>query len=174
VEVHLAKNTKAGPHEVVVKGSADGATAETKVKLNVKAAAPPPPPPAKLILDVPASVAVEAGAKKPLAIKISREHFKGPVKVSFSGQPADVKLHDLTIPEDKSEASVEVAPPPDAKAGSSDVTVKAEGGGAKAESKIKLDVKPNKDVKPVDKDKDKPKDKNGKDKDKDKEKPKDK
>jgi uncharacterized protein (TIGR03000 family) len=165
VEVQVDKGTKAGPYDLVVRASADGAQAEATVKLNVKAAAAPA---GKLKVEVPANVAVEAGAKKPLTIKVTRENVKGPVKVTFTGLPENIRLPELNLPEDAGEINVDLAPPKDAKPGTSDVTVKAQGGGATAEGKFKLDVKPSKDEKKDKdkdtKDKDKPKDKDTKDK----------
>lgn len=96
---------------------------------------------AKLSLDVPGIVDIDVGGKKPIAVKIKREHFKGPVKIAFSGVPKGVTIGDITIPGDKSEGSAALEVAKDSKGGAVDVTVKAEGSEAKTEAKIKLSIK---------------------------------
>lgn len=96
---------------------------------------------AKLTLDLPATVDVEAGAKKAINVRIKRENFKGDVKISFAGAPPGGKMSDLTIPADKEEGKAELDLPKDAKTGPVDVTVKADAGVVKTQGKIKLSVK---------------------------------
>jgi len=166
VEVKVPGGYKTGPHTIKVTAVADKLKlkAETELELTVKAA--PPAPMAKLTLETPATVDVEAGAKMTFEVKVKREDFKDPVTVTFEGLPAGVKIAKTTIPAAASMAMVEVAAAKDAKVGPADVVAKAEGGSAKAEAKFKLNVK----AAPKDhKDKDKGKDKDAaKDKDKDK------
>ena len=83
-------------------------------------------------------VDVETGDRKTFPLKVSRDNFKGDVKVSFTG----ALIEPVIIPADKSEARAEVNVEKDAKAGPTEVVARAEGGGAKAETKIKLSVKP--------------------------------
>ncbi len=105
--------------------------------------------PAVLTLEAPGVIAIDAGSKKPIALKVKRENFKGDVKVTFTGLPAGVKVADLTIPEGKSEGNAEVSASKEAKAGPADIVAKADGGTIKAQVKIKLSVKPAEVVTPM-------------------------
>jgi len=99
------------------------------------------PKPAGLKLDVPALVTVDAGGKKAIPLKVTRENLKGAVKVAFSGLPPGVKIAAVTIPADKSDGSAEVTADKDATAGAVDVAVSAESGEVKTSTKLKLSVK---------------------------------
>jgi len=139
-ELELPKTAKAGPADLTVKAAGGGARTEAKIKLSIKAAETAPPL-AKLSVEGPGAVEIDAGGKKAITIKIKREHFKEPVKVTFGGAPAGIKIPDLTIAEDKTEGSVEVAAPKDAKAGTSTIKATAVSDKLKAEAEFKLTVK---------------------------------
>ena len=140
LEITLPKDAKDGESALSIKAESPATKAEAKVKMTVKAA-PPPPPPAKLGLEVPGTILLEAGAKKLIPIRIKRENFKGPVKLTFAGLPENVKLPEMVFPEDKNEAQLEINLPKEAKAGMVTVKVKAEGGNTTAETESKVTIK---------------------------------
>jgi uncharacterized membrane protein len=136
-EVTVDKDAKGGPADILARAEGGGAKAEAKIKLSIKATAPA----AKLTLTVPATLEIEAAGKKTLTVKVNRENLKGPVKVTFTKVPKDITIADLTIPEDKSEGTIDVAVAKDAKAGTAEVMVHAECGDAKFQVPVKLAIK---------------------------------
>jgi formylglycine-generating enzyme required for sulfatase activity len=69
----------------------------------------PPRPPALLHLQPVAAVRLEVGESKPLAIRIGREHCRGPVELRVAGLPPGVTARPGVVPADAEEGQVEVS-----------------------------------------------------------------
>jgi hypothetical protein len=160
LDLEIAKEAKATEGNVTVVAEGKGIKTTALFKLIVKAAPPPPPPPAKLTLEVPATFDLDAGSKKTLLVKIKRENFKGPVKVTFTGLPEPLKLSEVTIPEDKDVAPIELSVPASAKDATGTVKIKASSGKTEEEKETKVTIKAAPPPPPV---KDKPAEKPKKD-----------
>ena len=140
LDLEIAKDAKATDGNVALVAEGKGIKTTSMFKLIVKAA-PPPPPPAKLTLEVPATFDLDAGSKKTLMIKIKRENFKGPVKLTFTGLPEPLKLSEVTIPEDKDFAPIELSVPATAKGATGKVKIKASSGKTEEEKETKVTIK---------------------------------
>lgn len=143
LEVAAAAAAVPGTAKLAVAASAGAQRQQVPLELTVSR------PPAVLRLDVPASLDLQAGSRKAIAIKVSRLNFEGPVKVTAAGLPADVAVPPVTIAPDESEATLELIIGRAFTARSVEVTVLATGGTAKAEGRIKVAVEPPPAPKPV-------------------------
>jgi uncharacterized protein (TIGR03000 family) len=115
-----------------------GETNEIDLTKRETTKAAPPAPKAKLTVEGPGPVEINAGGTKTITIKIKRENFKGPVKV-FGGGSEGPKP--LTIPEDKTEGPGVLEVPGDSKPGPRKITVYAKADKLEAKTEFKLTVK---------------------------------
>jgi hypothetical protein len=85
-------------------------------------------------------VVLQGRTRSDLGAKVMRKNFDGPVKVSFKGLPAGVRLDDVTIPADSASADLRIVVDDGAKPGNVEVQAEAIGGGVSARSKLSLEV----------------------------------
>jgi serine/threonine protein kinase len=101
--------------------------------------APKPSPPAALALEAPPPLFLGMGRQEKVPVRVRRTNYEGPVKLTFAGLPERV-----TVPEDSTVAGEQVEVPvtaaADARAGTSEVSIQAEGGGASARATLKVTV----------------------------------
>jgi hypothetical protein len=77
-------------------------------------------------LEAPAGLVLANGETKPLVIRIRRDRFPRPVKLTFRGPPHRVVIPDTVIPADSDRAEVPVSVPAGVPPGTSKVLVRAE------------------------------------------------
>lgn len=96
-----------------------------------------------LQLAASASLTLYQGGKNLLPIKVGRTGKVGPVTLKATDLPEGITVADVTIPEDKDEAKVEVVAAAGAAATSKEVKLIGSGGAdTRADVKLKLTVKP--------------------------------
>jgi formylglycine-generating enzyme required for sulfatase activity len=103
--------------------------------------APKPAPAAALALEAPPPLVVGMGRQEKVPVRTRRTNFQGPVKVTFVGLPEHVTVPEaITVPPEADRVEVPVAAAADARTGTSEVTIRAEGGGDSAEIPLKVTV----------------------------------
>jgi uncharacterized protein (TIGR03000 family) len=151
VEVTAGAKAKPGSATFAVEATGGAVLQKTTLKLTVtrpvpvvkpiqEATAPSPPKPATLTVQLPADLDLEAGGKKAIPVKVVREGFEGPVKVTFKGAPEGSTMPELTLPASENEGNVELALGKEIKEGSYEVKAAAVGGTARGEATLKLKV----------------------------------
>lgn len=94
-------------------------------------------------LNVPSELTVYPGSKNKLAVKIGRNGFKGPVRLSVENPPKGVQIEELTLPDDVTEVELEVSAGSTAEERSSQVQLKAGArGAAEMTALFQLNVRP--------------------------------
>jgi Ca-activated chloride channel family protein len=81
-------------------------------------------PPPQIRLGIPSAVRVYQGGKNHFVVQLARDGFKGPVQVEGEQLPAGVTLVAATIPEDSTEADIEVQAGPNLPLGNQTLTIR--------------------------------------------------
>jgi hypothetical protein len=109
VVVSAAKKRAPGEWKVGVRAEAGtGAKAVTAAADTAVRVQPIPEPQPQLVLTTSPDVHVYARAKNTFAVKVARDGFDKPVKVTFAGLPENVRIDPVTIPAGATEATATV------------------------------------------------------------------
>jgi uncharacterized protein (TIGR03000 family) len=135
----------AGKRRVRVLAVSGDVKVEGKMTLAVRKAdatpAPPAPKAAALKIEVPGAAEVQAGEKKDVPVKVTRDNYDGPVTLALTGLPKGVTAAEQVIPAGRTEAVVSLLPERDAPEGMAEATVEARGGSARATAKLRVVVR---------------------------------
>src|SRR6202022_4055786 len=91
-------------------------------------------------MDVPPVLELQPGDTKAVHVRVKRQNFNGPVAVTFEGLPQGIRIREVTITSDKSEAETEAAADRKAGEGTKEIQVIGTGGQAKVVAKLELKV----------------------------------
>jgi hypothetical protein len=135
VEVSATEFAKAGPRELRFTASGAGVTAEEKA-LTVEVEGLPD----KIQVSAPKEIGVPQAQVNSLIVKISRDHFAGPVTVRCTGDTDGVDCPSVTIKPGETQVKLTFAADDQAEPTTRDLTVVAVGGTSRAEAPLSLTV----------------------------------
>lgn len=114
LDVAVAKGVEPGAHVLQVKAHSlanHKIVAQESFRLDIW------PPPGKLQMTAPPQVAIYPGDKNRFTVRVARHEFKSPIQVYVEGQPQDILIAPVDIPDGKDLAVLEISAGKNALAG---------------------------------------------------------
>ena len=135
LDVFATDEAPGGSQSLQLVATGGGAQAEAPLQVNVKEL------PAALRLAVPAKVDVNQGASNRMQIQIGRDHFRGPVEATVTGELAGITITPLVLQPGQDKGELDIQADVDARPGNRSLKLLVAGNGVTAEGSVQLAVR---------------------------------